>query len=106
MQSSRPPRLDEAAIESGLARLPGWRRDGEAITRRFEFADFVEAFGFMARAALLAESAEHHPEWTNVYRHVDVRLTTHEARGLTTRDFDLARAFSALVAGNDAESPA
>lgn len=93
-----PPRLDDAAVAAGLARLPGWTRVGDELHRTFTFANFVEAFGFMTRAALLAERANHHPDWRNVYKRVEVRLSTHEASGLTQRDLDLAAALSALVA--------
>ena len=61
------------------------------------FADFVQAFGFMARVALLAERADHHPEWSNVYNRVDIFLTTHDAGGLSARDVSLAREIDALV---------
>jgi 4a-hydroxytetrahydrobiopterin dehydratase len=61
------------------------------LHREFVFKDFVQAFGFMVQAALLAERADHHPEWFNVYKTVIVDLTTHEAGGITQRDFDLAR---------------
>ena len=65
---------------------------------RFSFADFSQAFGFMTRVALLAEAADHHPEWSNVWNRVDILLTTHDAGGLSMRDADLARAIDALVA--------
>ncbi len=86
------PKLVDAEIELALAALPGWNRDGEAIRRHYKFADFAHAFAFMARVALLAEKADHHPEWSNVYNRVDIRLTTHDAGGLTQRDIDLAHA--------------
>ena len=86
------PRLVDAEIELALAGLPGWNRDGDAIVRRYRFADFTHAFAFMARVALLAEKADHHPEWSNVYNRVEVRLTTHDAGGLTARDIALATA--------------
>ena len=70
----------------------------DAIQRRFRFRDFSEAWGFMARAALLAEKADHHPEWSNVYNRVDVVLTTHDAGGLSARDVALAAAMDRLVA--------
>ena len=89
------PRLVDAEIELALAGLPGWNRDGEAIVRRYRFADFTHAFAFMARVALLAEKADHHPEWSNVYNRVEVRLTTHDAGGLTARDIALATAIDA-----------
>lgn len=87
-------RLDAAAREAALASLPGWRRldDRDAIARRYSFEDFVAAFGFMTRVAIEAEKLNHHPEWSNVYRHVDITLTTHDAGGLTALDFALARA--------------
>ena len=86
------PKLIDAEIELALAALPGWNRDGDAITRHYKFADFTHAFAFMTRVALLAEKADHHPEWSNIYNRVDIRLTTHDADGLTARDVDLARA--------------
>lgn len=93
------PRLTEAEIAAVLPGLPGWThvRDEEidAIERSYKFADFVAAFAFMTRVALLAERAGHHPEWFNVYNRVDVRLTTHDAGGLSARDFALARAIDA-----------
>jgi 4a-hydroxytetrahydrobiopterin dehydratase len=82
-----------------LAALPGWTldADGKGIRRMFKFADFVEAFGFMTKVALLAERADHHPEWANVYNQVEIRLSTHECKGLSKRDFALAAKIDALV---------
>jgi len=79
--------------------LPRWSMDGErdAIRRSFSFRDFVEAFGFMSKVALLAERADHHPEWINVYNRVDILLTTHDAGGLSPRDIALAEAIDRLV---------
>ncbi len=88
-------RLDEAAIVAAMADVPGWTRNGDGIDRQYRFVDFVAAFGFMARVALLAEKADHHPEWSNVYNKVDIRLTTHDAGGLSARDFALAKAIDA-----------
>jgi 4a-hydroxytetrahydrobiopterin dehydratase len=87
---TRPPRI---GAEAALARLPQWRRapgDREAITRTFRFKDFNAAFGFMTRAALMAEKLDHHPEWSNVYNRVEVVLTTHDADGVTELDATLA----------------
>lgn len=91
--------LTAAERDAALAELPEWSlsRDGKAIERHFRLADFVEAFGFMTRVALLAEKADHHPEWFNVYNRVEVTLTTHDAGGLSTRDIDLARAIDSLA---------
>ncbi len=92
-------RLTDGHRDEALAALPGWTHDAErdAITRRFVFKDFNEAFGFMTRVALLAEKADHHPEWSNVWNRVDVLLTTHDAGGLSTRDIQMAQAIDALV---------
>jgi 4a-hydroxytetrahydrobiopterin dehydratase len=75
------------------ATLPLWRHDPQrdAIARQFLFADFVQAFGFMAQLALVAERLNHHPEWSNVYHRVEIVLTTHDAGGLTALDIELAR---------------
>jgi 4a-hydroxytetrahydrobiopterin dehydratase len=92
-------RLNEDAVKVLLNRLPEWslREDGLAITRNFRFADFVEAFGFMTRVAMLAEKADHHPEWFNVYNRVEVTLTTHDAGGLSQRDADMAAMIDAAA---------
>jgi 4a-hydroxytetrahydrobiopterin dehydratase len=91
-------KLTDAQRAELLPTLEGWRHDAErdALTRRFTFDDFVAAFGFMTRVALLAEKADHHPEWSNVYSKVDILLTTHDADGLSMRDVELARAIDAL----------
>lgn len=91
-------RLSPAEVAALLAQLPEWqlRADGLAIERRFVFADFVAAFGFMTQVALLAERLDHHPEWANVYNRVDITLTTHDAGGLSARDADMARAIAGL----------
>jgi 4a-hydroxytetrahydrobiopterin dehydratase len=86
--------LTEAERGAALASLSEWslRDDKLAIVRRFKFADFSEAFAFMTRVALIAEKADHHPEWSNVYNRVDVTLATHDAGGVTQKDIDLAAA--------------
>ena len=93
-------RLSAEARKQALKGLPGWTDTPgrEAIGRTFTFKDFNEAFGFMARAALVAEKRDHHPEWRNVYRTVDVLLSTHDAGGVTARDIDLAKAMNAIAA--------
>ncbi len=92
-------RLTDAEIEEGLSELEGWEVRGGKLHRRFEFASFVEAFGFMASAALVAEKMDHHPEWSNVYNQVDVELSTHDAGGITEFDFELAQAMNGLPHG-------
>ncbi len=89
--------LDEKEIVAGLADLPDWQRNNEGIERSVKFDDFVAAFGFMSSVALLAERANHHPEWSNVYNRVHIRLTTHDAGGLTQRDFRLAGEIDGLL---------
>lgn len=93
-------RLSAAARKAALGELPGWSdlAEREAIARTFRFKDFNEAFGFMARVALVAEKTDHHPEWRNVYKTVEVVLTTHDAAGVTARDVALAKAMNAISA--------
>lgn len=93
-------KLSEAERAEHLPALAAWSHqpDRDAIVRRFAFPDFVAAFGFMTRVALLAEKADHHPEWSNVYDRVEILLTTHDAGGLSMRDIDMARAIDAIAA--------
>jgi 4a-hydroxytetrahydrobiopterin dehydratase len=92
-------KLDATARKSALGRLKGWAEVSgrDAITRKFTFRDFNEAFGFMARAALVAEKMDHHPEWFNVYKTVEVTLSTHDAGGVTERDVTLAEAMDRIA---------
>ena len=92
-----PAVLAPDEIEAALAALDGWAVHDGKLRREFGFASFVEAFGFMASAALVAERSNHHPEWCNVYRTVRVDLTTHESGGITERDVALARAMNELA---------
>lgn len=96
---ARPTQLDSHAIDEALAEasLSGWSVVDAKLRREFKFGDFVSAFGFMTRSALIAEKMDHHPEWFNVYNRVDVNLTTHDAGGITTLDLDLARAMNKLA---------
>ena len=96
---SRPEKLAGDARTAALAGLPGWREVAgrDAITRTFMFADFNTAFGFMARAALVAEKLDHHPEWFNVYNKVEVTLATHDAGGVTALDVTLAQAMDRMA---------
>ncbi|ENN89632.1 putative pterin-4-alpha-carbinolamine dehydratase [Rhizobium freirei PRF 81] len=93
-------KLDRAAIDQNLSELGGWTlaADGLSISKTFKFRNFVEAFGFMTEAALAAEKYNHHPEWFNVYSRVDVKLTTHDAGGLTDHDIKLAKAMEKAAA--------
>ena len=94
-------KLTGAARKTALAKLEGWTEvDGrDAISKKFMFKDFNEAFGFMARAALIAEKLDHHPEWFNVYNRVEVTLATHDAGGVTERDIKLAQEMDRLAKG-------
>ncbi|MHA3840318.1 4a-hydroxytetrahydrobiopterin dehydratase [Sphingomonas aestuarii] len=91
--------LSEAERADALDGLSDWDVDEarDAITRSFTFDDFSQAFAFMTQVALLAEKADHHPEWSNVYNRVDILLTTHDAGGLSERDVDMAQKIDALV---------
>ena len=92
-------RLSAEARKSALAELSGWSETPgrEAIQRTFTFRDFNEAFGFMSRTALVAEKNDHHPEWKNVYKTVEVTLSTHDAGGVTELDIKLAQAMDVLA---------
>lgn len=92
-------KLNQAQREEALHSLNGWVYDGaaDAIEHAFKFKDFSEAFAFMCRVALAAEKAGHHPDWTNSYNSVTIRLSTHEAGGLSARDIELARMIDALL---------
>ena len=84
-------KLDDDEITRRLAALSGWTLQAGKLHREYRFADFVEAFGFMAGAALVAERMNHHPEWSNVYNKVIVDLTTHDAGGISEKDVELAK---------------
>ena len=92
-------KLDAATRQAALANLTDWTYDDTrgAIRREFRFRDFSEAFAFMTRVALLAQAANHHPEWSNVYNRVTITLTTHDAGGLTANDTELAGGIDRLL---------
>jgi 4a-hydroxytetrahydrobiopterin dehydratase len=98
-EATMAERLSAEARKSALKELPGWTEatGREAIARTFTFKDFNEAFGFMSRAALVAEKRDHHPEWRNVYKTVEVVLATHDAGGVTALDIELAKAMNAIA---------
>jgi len=95
--SPRTPKLEDAELRTGVARLPLWAAREGKLRREFVFADFSAAFGFMARVALLAEKADHHPDWSNSWNKVVIELSSHDAGGLTQRDLDLAAAIDRLL---------
>jgi 4a-hydroxytetrahydrobiopterin dehydratase len=92
-------KLSRQEIDNDLAGLQGWHHDeqAQAIRRTFVFRDFNAAFGFMTRVALAAETADHHPEWSNVWNKVEIALTTHSAGGITAKDMGLARKIDAIA---------
>lgn len=90
-------KLSDSDIGTRLASLPGWTLKDGKLHREYKFADFVTAFSFMTRVALVAEKRDHHPEWFNVYNKVIVDLTTHDAGGISDKDIELAKAMEALA---------
>lgn len=91
-------RAADADVTAFLAAHPEWSLVDGKLRREFGFADFVQAFGFMSQVALVAERSDHHPEWFNVYSRVRVDLTTHDANGISARDFRLAEAMDVIAA--------
>lgn len=94
---SRPQKLTPEELTSRMAALPGWTIQNGTLHREFAFKDFVEAFGFMTQAALVAESMDHHPDWSNVWNRVVVNLSTHDAGGITELDLRLAAAMDRVA---------
>jgi 4a-hydroxytetrahydrobiopterin dehydratase len=90
-------KLSAAEIEEKLGHLPDWGIDQQKLFRHFVFSNFVDAWGFMSQVALVAETQNHHPEWTNIYNRVEIYLTTHDAGGITERDFKLATQIDSLL---------
>jgi 4a-hydroxytetrahydrobiopterin dehydratase len=98
-------KMTSEQIQTGLKNLPGWELKADKLHRQLKFKNFVQAFGFMAQVAILAEKADHHPEWSNVYSKVTIDLTTHEAGGISQRDFDLAKEINEILATARQETP-
>ncbi len=88
--------LTEQEINQNLSTLEGWAFNQNALEKSFAFKNFIEAFAFMTQVAFWAEKLNHHPDWKNVYNHVSIRLNTHDAGGVTEKDFSLARKIDAL----------
>lgn len=91
-------KMTQEQIQTGLKELSGWELKDDKLHREIKFKDFVQAFGFMTQVAILAQEMDHHPEWSNVYSRVTIDLTTHEASGISSRDFELARKIDQIVA--------
>jgi 4a-hydroxytetrahydrobiopterin dehydratase len=92
-------KMSSQQIEAGLKDLPDWNIKDEKLHRELKFKNFVQAWGFMTQVAILAEKADHHPEWANVYSRVTIDLTTHEAGGISQQDFDLGKKINEVLAG-------
>lgn len=90
-------KLTDKEIQDNLKQLPTWIYKEKAITASFEFDSFIEAFGFMTKVALQAEKLNHHPEWTNTYNRVTIKLNTHSAEGITELDFQLAKYINKVI---------
>jgi 4a-hydroxytetrahydrobiopterin dehydratase len=90
------PKLTDAEVREGLTRIPKWALEGGKLHREFAFADFSQAFAFMTRVALAAEKANHHPDWSNSWNKVTIDLSSHDVKGLSKRDFDLAASIDAM----------
>jgi 4a-hydroxytetrahydrobiopterin dehydratase len=91
-------KIPRKKIEANLEELPGWDLKDEKLHRELKFKNFVQAFGFMTQAAIIAERMDHHPEWSNVYSRVIIDLTTHEAGGISQQDFELAQNINSILA--------
>lgn len=91
-------RATDAEIQQALQGLPGWEREEDGLVKSFQFQDFRQAWAFMGKVAQAAEAMDHHPEWTNVYNQVLIRLSTHDSGGITQADFKLAAAIEAALA--------
>ena len=87
---ARPPKLPVDQIQPAIEKIDGWELKDGKLHRTFRFADFIEAWGFMSRVALIAQAMDHHPDWSNVYNTVVVDLSTHDAGGVTDLDLKLA----------------
>ena len=92
-----PTRLDKQQLETALGKLDGWQCVDDGIEKHLVFTDFSEAFGFMSRVALLCEVQQHHPDWSNTWNKVHIRLTTHESGGITERDTILATSIEQVL---------
>lgn len=90
-------KLNAAEIDNAMASLQNWKRVEQMIHRDFKFKNFIEAFGFMSQVALIAESINHHPNWSNVYNKVSIELTTHDVGGLSEKDFILAQKIDTIT---------
>jgi 4a-hydroxytetrahydrobiopterin dehydratase len=94
---AKPTPLTDDEIQRRLPEIEGWCIDEGKLFKEYKFKDFIEAFGFMTRAAIIAQAMDHHPEWFNVYNKVRIHLTTHSAGGISEHDFELAQRLNKLA---------
>jgi 4a-hydroxytetrahydrobiopterin dehydratase len=90
-------KLSASQIEQAVEQIKGWKIEDGRLIRTFKFNDFVEAFGFMTAVALMAEKADHHPDWSNTYNRVNISLYTHSEKAITQKDLDLARRINQIM---------
>ena len=89
--------IEKNQLDSFIEKNPSWIIDNKSIKKEFKFENFIEAFGFMSKVALLSEKIDHHPDWQNIYNKVKINLTTHDKGGITTNDIKLAEAIDKLI---------
>ena len=89
--------IEKNQLDSFTEKNPSWRIDNKTIKKEFKFDNFIEAFGFMSKVALLSEKMDHHPDWQNTYNKVKINLTTHDKGGITTNDIKLAESIDKLI---------
>ena len=89
--------IEKNQLDSFIEKNPSWVIDNKTIKKEFKFENFIEAFGFMSKVALLSEKIDHHPDWQNIYNKVKINLTTHDKGGITTNDIKLAEAIDKLI---------
>ena len=89
--------IEKNELDSFIEKNPSWIIDNKTIKKEFKFENFIEAFGFMSKVALLSEKIDHHPDWQNIYNKVKINLTTHDKGGITTNDIKLAEAIDKLI---------
>ena len=89
--------IDKNQLDFFIEKYPSWKIDNKAIKKEFKFANFIDAFGFMSKVALLSEKMNHHPNWQNTYNKVKIELTTHDKGGITTNDIKLAESIDRLI---------
>ena len=91
------PLIEKTQLDDFIENNPSWKIDNKTIKKEFKFNNFIEAFGFISKVAILSEKMDHHPNWQNIYNKVTIELTTHDMSGITLKDTDLAEAIDKLI---------